>query len=214
MSAEEQILVIPEHVLTSIGRLEGFERDVDRFLQPILNSDELTFGRRGDMETDPSFKQLIPYVVMQWTDSSGDTQVFRYTRGGGSGESRLHAKQSIGIGGHISAEDAQGEGNPYLIGMQRELDEEVHLDTTYVNQREGLIYDPSNDVGKVHVGIVHRFVLDSPNVSSREDDLAEGQFVSLKTLHEEFDRLETWSQLTLTALYGTTAEQSPVGSGA
>jgi len=201
MSSEEQILVIPESFLDSIGSLSGFDRNVDRFLEPILASDQLTFGRRGDMETDPSFKQLIPYVVMQWTDPAGEIHVFAYTRGGGSGESRLHAKRSIGIGGHISAEDAAGDGNPYLIGMQRELDEEVRIDSGYTDIREGLLYDPSNDVGRVHLGIVHRFVLESPSVSSREDDLADGGFVPLAELRDQFDRLETWSQLTLGALY-------------
>ena len=201
MSSDEQILVIPESFVMSIGDPTGFQRDVDRFLKPILASDQLTFGRRGDMETDPSFKQLIPYVVMQWTDEAGAVHVFRYTRGGGSGEKRLHAKQSIGIGGHISAEDADDDGNPYLIGMQRELDEEVQINTKYQDHREGLLYDPSNDVGKVHLGIVHRFVLEQPNVSSREDDLADGGFVPLTQLRAEADRLETWSQLTLAALY-------------
>ncbi|WP_168563901.1 phosphoesterase [Crateriforma spongiae] len=202
MSADEQILVIPESFIDSIGTIDGFQRDVDRFLDPILQSDQLTFGRRGDMETDPSFKQLIPYVVLQWNDDNDNVHVFTYTRGGGSGEARLHAKRSIGIGGHISAEDAQGDGNPYLIGMQRELDEEVEIDTAYQDVREGLLYDPSNDVGKVHLGIVHRFVLQSPSVKSREDDLAEGGFVPLDELRNQFERLETWSQLTLTALYG------------
>ncbi|TWU65803.1 phosphoesterase [Crateriforma conspicua] len=202
MSADEQILVIPESFIDSIGTIDGFQRDVDRFLDPILQSDQLTFGRRGDMETDPSFKQLIPYVVLQWNDDNDNVHVFTYTRGGGSGEARLHAKRSIGIGGHISAEDAQGDGNPYLIGMQRELDEEVEIDSAYQDVREGLLYDPSNDVGKVHLGIVHRFVLQSPSVKSREDDLAEGGFVPLDELRNQFERLETWSQLTLTALYG------------
>lgn len=201
MSADEQILVIPESFVLAIGDPTGFQRDVDRFLQPILASDQLTFRRRGDMETDPSFKQLIPYVVMQCTDEQGVVHVFRYTRGGGSGEARLRAKQSIGIGGHISAEDADADGNPYLIGMQRELDEEVQIDSEYEDQREGLLYDPSNDVGKVHIGIVHRFVLEKPNVSSREDALADGGFVPLHQLREEADRLETWSQLTLNALF-------------
>ncbi|QDV64823.1 phosphoesterase [Crateriforma conspicua] len=202
MSADEQILVIPESFIDAIGTIDGFQRDVDRFLDPILQSDQLTFGRRGDMETDPSFKQLIPYVVLQHNDDDGNIHVFAYTRGGGSGEARLHAKRSIGIGGHISAEDAQGDGNPYLIGMQRELDEEVDIDSAYEDIREGLLYDPSNDVGKVHLGIVHRFVLQSPSVKSREDDLAEGGFVPLDELRNQFERLETWSQLTLTALYG------------
>ncbi|MGB7347844.1 MAG: phosphoesterase [Pirellulaceae bacterium] len=193
--------MIPEPVISQIGHVEGFEKDVDRFLRPILASDQLSFQPRGPMETDPSFKQLIPYVLLEWTDESGDVQLFAYTRGGGSGEKRLHAKRSIGIGGHISKEDAVDGGDPYTVGMQRELAEEIKLDSGYVETREGLIYDPSNEVGQVHLGVVHRFVLESPSVESNEVDLAEGGFVSVSELKRDLDQLETWSQLAIKALY-------------
>ena len=201
-ATEEHILVIPESFVQSIGTIDGFEPDVDRFLKPILASDELSFKPRGAMETDPSFKQLIPYVLLEWTDPDDDeVKLFTYTRGGGGGEARLHAKRSVGIGGHISREDAEGDGDPYSTGMHRELDEEMQLDSKYTERKMGLIYDPSNDVGRVHLGVVHRFVLESPNVKSNEADLAEGGFVSIKNLKTEIDRLETWSQLALQTLY-------------
>jgi predicted NUDIX family phosphoesterase len=164
---EEHILVIPESVVNEIGKLEGFEADVERFLEPILRSDQLSFQPRSEMENDPNYKQLIPYVLLQWTDEEGDTKLFTYTRGGGSGESRLHAKRSVGIGGHISREDAAGGTDPYSTGMQRELSEEVRLESAYSESRDGLIYDPSNDVGKVHLGVVHRFVLERPEEIGR-----------------------------------------------
>ncbi len=198
---EEHILVIPESVISKIGHLEGFERDVDRFLLPILTSDELSFQPRGAMETDPRFKQLIPYVLLQWTDDDGIVKLFTYTRGGGSGEKRLHAKRSVGIGGHISQEDAADGGDPYTVGMQRELAEEIRLNSDFKETREGLIYDPSNEVGQVHLGVVHRFVLDHPKVQSNEADLAEGGFVSVTELKSNSGQLETWSQLAIEALY-------------
>ena len=199
---EEHVLVIPASVIDQIGVINGFESDVDRFLGPILRSEHLAYKPRSAMEVDPSYKQLIPYVVLEWTDAAGQCQVFAYTRGGGGGEKRLHAKRSIGIGGHISREDS-GDGNDaYLVGMQRELAEEIQLDAQYSETREGLIYDPSNEVGQVHLGVVHRFVLDSPSVASNEADLAEGGFVSIAELRAQHDRLETWSQLALDALYG------------
>ena len=201
VSTEEHILVVPESVVNSIGTIDGFEPDVDRFLKPILESDQLSFKPRGAMEVDPSFKQLIPYVLLESTNADGETELFTYTRGGGGGEARLHAKRSVGIGGHISREDAEGDGDPYSIGMQRELTEEVKLDSGYSEKRVGLIYDPSNDVGKVHLGVVHVFKLETPTVTSNEEDLADGGFVSVSTLKEQRDRLETWSQLAIDALY-------------
>ena len=199
---EEHILVVPASVIEAIGVIDGFESDVDRFLGPILQSDQLSYQPRGAMETDPSFKQLIPYVVLEWNDASGEKQIFAYTRGGGGGEKRLHAKRSIGIGGHISREDASDGGDAYATGMQREIAEEIELEAQYTETREGLIYDPSNEVGQVHLGVVHRFVLDSPRVASNEADLADGGFVSVAQLREQHDRLETWSQLALDAMYG------------
>lgn len=200
--SEEQVLVIPASLIESIGPLNGFERDVDRFLEPILASGDLSYRPRGEMEKDPRFKQLIPYVVMQWTDpDDGLPQIFTYTRGGGSGESRLHAKRSIGVGGHISSEDSGGAEDPYTTGMRRELNEEVSIECPYVDRREGLLYDDTSEVGRVHLGVVHRFILDRPAVSSNEADLADGEFLTVAELQAQFDRLETWSQLCLNALF-------------
>jgi predicted NUDIX family phosphoesterase len=198
---EEHVLVVPAQVIDAIGKLEGFEPDVDRFLTPILNSDQLSYRPRSAMETDPSFKQLIPYVVLQWNDANGLRHVFAYTRGGGGGESRLHAKRSIGIGGHISREDAEGSEHAYATGMKREIDEEICLNSSYSETIEGLIYDPSNEVGQVHLGVVHRFELQTPAVTSNESDLADGGFTAVETLLQEVDGLETWSQLALKALF-------------
>ena len=198
---EEQILVIPASIIDAIGTIDGFTRDVDRFLKPILASDELSFQPRGAMEVNPSFKQLIPYILLEWTDRDGTLKLFTYTRGGGSGEKRLHSRRSVGIGGHISKEDAAGGSDPYVTGMRRELAEEVQLESSYTEFREGLIYDPSSDVGKVHLGVVHRFVLDGPGVKSNEADMADGGFVSVDELKADRDQLETWSQLAIDAIY-------------
>jgi len=203
---EEHILVVPASVIDHIGAFEGFQPNVDRYLTPILACSELSFQPRSKMETDPSYKQLIPYVVLQWIDDDGSVNLFTYTRGGGGGEKRLHAKRSIGIGGHISREDATAGGDVYTTAMQRELEEEVQLNAAYQASREGLIYDPSNEVGQVHLGVVHRFVLESPAVSSNEQDLANGGFVSVAELYDQFQQLETWSQLTLRALFPTSDE--------
>jgi predicted NUDIX family phosphoesterase len=201
MPIDEQILVIPESVLLSIGQIDGFCTDVDRFLTPVLASDQLAFRPRGEMESDPSFKQLIPYVILRHVDADGVIHVFTYTRGSGQGEKRLHAKRSIGIGGHISEEDAAGGSDPYLTGMRRELAEEVVIDTGYVERRVGLIYDPSTDVGRVHLGVVHVFDLEQPLVKPNEDDISETGFVPIDELKLQRESLEVWSRLCLDSLF-------------
>lgn len=198
--SEEQILVVPAAIIEAIGSIEGFESDIDRFLPAILSSESLSFQPRGAMEQDPSFKQLIPYCVLQYDRDDGP-HIFTYTRGRGQGEARLHAKRSVGIGGHISAEDAEGGSDPYLTGMQRELDEEVQIASIYRQECVGLIYDPSTEVGRVHLGIVHRFQLEQPHVEPNEHDISDAGFVSLNALANQRDRLETWSQLCLDHLF-------------
>ncbi len=201
MSSEEQILVVPESVLAAIGPLEGFSRDVDRFLGPILASDQLSFRPRGQMESDPSFKQLIPYVILQHTDEAGTIRIFIYTRGSGQGESRLHARRSIGIGGHISEEDAAGGSDPYLTGMRRELAEEVTIHCDYTERRVGLIYDSTTEVGRVHLGVVHLLELADQRVEPNEEDISATEFVTLDELKAQYDSLEVWSRLCVDSLY-------------
>jgi predicted NUDIX family phosphoesterase len=163
----------------------------------------VSYRPRGEMEQDPSFKQLIPYVIFQYDDSHGTCWLFQYTRGRGQGESRLHAKRSIGIGGHISREDAGQHGalNPYHEGMRRELDEEVIIQTEYVDRCVGMINDDETDVGKVHLGIVHVFAVKHPRVLPREAEMHAAGFQPLDELRQVRDSMESWSQICLDALY-------------
>src|ERR1700745_1734225 len=110
----------------------------------------LSYRPRSEVETDPSFKQLIPYVILKWQD-----QVFHYTRGKRATDTRLQALRSIGVGGHISAEDNSLFESPYREAMFREVAEEVDLATSYREHCVGLINDDSTPVGQVHLGIVH-----------------------------------------------------------
>jgi predicted NUDIX family phosphoesterase len=201
MSQEEEVLVIPESLFDSLGRFSGFQNDVTPYLSELLNPANMQFRKRGQVEDDPTFKQLIPYCILLHTDTAGTTHIFRYTRGKGQGEQRLHAKQSIGIGGHISREDAAGSNEPYRTGMRRELDEEVIIDSHYDENLAGMIFDDTTEVGRVHLGLVHCLRLQTPNARGREADLLDSGFVPLETLRENFDRLETWSQLCVKHLF-------------
>ncbi len=193
--SEEQVLVIPTKVLREAGLFQGLSRDVAHYLPRLLDPRHFSFLPRSKAEDDPSFKQLIPYVVMKHGD-----QVFHYTRGQGAGEKRLRASRSIGIGGHINPiDDAPGE-HPYRQGMLREIAEEVELATAYRETCLGFINDDSLPVGQVHLGIVHVFELETPNVKRREVDLTDAGFASLAELVAAKDGFETWSQFVLAEL--------------
>src|SRR5262249_27314328 len=159
----ERVLVTPTRILCQAGLFQGFCSSVEHYLPKILDPDTLTFLPRSQAEDDPSFKQIIPYVVLRWQD-----QVFHYQRGRGATEARLRAPRSIGIGGHISAEDGLRPGDLYRTGLLRELAEEVEIDSDYRQRTLGLINDDATPVGQVHLGIVHVFDLEQPRVRRRE----------------------------------------------
>lgn len=197
MPLDERVLVIPTERFRAAGSFQGFRPADAAFLDAILDPGGFSFRPRAEVETDPSFKQLIPYVVLR---CSG--RVFRYRRGAGGGEKRLAAKRSIGIGGHIDEADAAGPGDLYRNGLQRELAEEIAIDSSYTERLIGFINDDSSLVGSVHLGIVHLFDLEEPLATPREDGLADPGFDTLDTLLADRESFETWSQFALDALRG------------
>ncbi len=200
----EHILVVPTELFHRLGYFQGFTREIDRYLAELFNPQNISFRPRPEMELDPSFKQLIPYAVFQHCDAAGRRSVFQYTRGTGQGEGRLHRKRSVGIGGHISADDvgADGVGDPYREGMRRELEEEVSIDTPYTSRCVGLINDDSSEVGRVHLGVVHVIDVESPAVHPRETEIIECGFRPVEAVLADMEGFETWSQICMKALYG------------
>lgn len=196
---EEKVLVIPEDRLGELGRFSGFRPFCQNALDALLNPQFMEFRPRSSVEEDPTFKQLIPYIILE-TEIDGARSIFHYTRGKGQGEKRLHALKSIGIGGHISEEDAEGD-DLYLSGMLRELNEEMVVDADYDEQLVGFIYDDTTPVGRVHLGVVHLLKLKSPDARAREVEITQSGFAECEHLKRQLDQFETWSQLCLNHLF-------------
>jgi len=201
----EHVLVVPTELFHEVGYFQGFTEQVDQYLERLLDPACITYRPRHEMEEDPSFKQLIPYVLFRYTDEAGAIQLFQYTRGEGQGEKRLHSKRSVGIGGHISSIDAAVDSgsDPYQEGMRRELEEEVIIDTPYTVRCVGMINDDLTEVGKVHLGVVHLFDVERPDVQSREDEIREAGFRPVAELMGQLDQFESWSEICLRALFAT-----------
>ncbi len=198
----EHVLVVPTELFHSLGHFQGFSTDSEKYLQELLSSENTSYRPRSEMEEDPSFKQLIPYVVFRYTDAEGNVSIFQYTRGKGGGEKRLVAKHSIGIGGHISSDDeTSSDLAPYQEGMRRELEEEVQIDTKYADVCVGLINDDETEVGRVHLGVVHIFDVETPNVTTREEEIVEVGFRPVEEMLADLDGFETWSKICLEALF-------------
>lgn len=194
------MLVIPESRLESLGKFSGFKPFSAEAFKALLNPDYMEFRPRSAVEDDPTFKQLIPYAVLE-TEVAGLTSVFQYTRGKGQGESRLHAHKSVGIGGHISEDDVAGSGDLYQTGMLRELHEEMEIGCDFEDKIAGFIYDDSNAVGRVHLGVVHTLKLENMDAKAREDGLELSGFAPVNRLKLNLSEFENWSQLCITQLY-------------
>jgi len=201
----EKVLVVPTELFHQLGHFQGFSPDVEKYFEPLLACDDISYRPRGDMEQDPSFKQLIPYVLFRHTTPEGKVHLFNYLRGGGVGEARLRAKRSVGVGGHISLEDAESSSHShdvYREGMRRELEEEISIDTQYTEVVAGLLNDDETEVGKVHLGVVHLCDVKTPDISPREEDLVEAGFRPIEQVLGDLDRYESWSQIVVRALFG------------
>ncbi len=192
--AGEEVLVVPRALLEEIGSFEGIRTaGLDAAVERLLDPSAHFFMDRAAAEEDPSHKQLIPYCIFRCGD-----RILHYTRGKAGGEARLHAKNSVGVGGHVNPVD-MGEGRKgsaaYHAAVTREIEEELELPEEHEHRIIALLNDDSNPVGQVHLGIVHIIDLKSDAVSSREDALTDLAFTPLAELNGPlFERLETWSQ--------------------
>ena len=194
--SSERVLVVPGSELDRLGRFQGFHSEAEPYLRALLVPELMQYRPRSEVENNPSFKQIIPYIVLR----SGDA-VFCYKRGTSQGEARLHRLRSLGVGGHVAESDAEGQRGygAYDMAMKRELDEEVAIESPGRMCLVGLINDDSTLVGSVHLGVVHLLELERPSVRPREDGIAESEFVSLSDLDQIAREFETWSQICINA---------------
>jgi predicted NUDIX family phosphoesterase len=188
----ERVLVLPRDRVPGGCAFRGLRPAEDADLA-TLRSAVARHGRylpRPDAENDPAFKQLIPYVVLRDRET-----IFLMERTQAGGDPRLHLKASIGVGGHLNPVD-DGE-DPLMDGLRREWAEELEAAFEPVFRLEGMLNDDENAVGAVHLGVVFSVEADGALVTVRERDKLTGRFVGLSEVRAEWDRLETWSQLTL-----------------
>jgi predicted NUDIX family phosphoesterase len=192
MPTDERVLCIPASHFAAVGLFSGFRSADESYRARLLDPAVVTFRPRSEVESDPSFKQLIPYVILTCGGA-----VFHYRRGAAGTEARLRSLRSIGIGGHIAEADAARSPDPYRTGMLREVAEEVAIPCGYSEHPFGFIYDDRSFVGSVHLGVVHRFELERPAAVPREAALAEAGWSAFAELAAAGEQFETWSQLIL-----------------
>lgn len=198
MPQSENVLVVKRDLFEQLGHFQGLLFEPESYLSELLARGQNFFMPRAQAESDPAHKQIIPYVLMAHRG-----RVLHYVRGKRAGEQRLVAKGSIGIGGHLNDEDESlfaWDEEAYRAGVEREVQEEVRIETTYDDRIVALLNDDSTEVGRVHLGVVHVFELEEPKVEKREAMLTNLEFLSRDELLRRRDALETWSQICVDAL--------------
>src|SRR3989440_12909996 len=194
----ENVLVIRRSLFDELGSFQGLNFEPKKYLKAILSRGSNFYIPRPEAETNPGYKQIIPYALIAFENT-----VVYYVRGKKAGEQRLVAKGSIGIGGHMNETDESlfaMDEDAYRAGVEREVNEEIKIDTSFEDRIVALLNDDSTEVGRVHLGIVHVFKLKEPQVQKREAMITGLRFLSKEELLSRRDTMETWSQICLGSL--------------
>ena len=195
---DEQIIVVSRELLfdNEKNAFNGFLSKNDGQGEEIFNTfKNYEVKRRGDMEEDPSYKQLISYCLLE----NENDEILVYQRLSGGGEERLHGQSSVGVGGHMNNVVGTDSINEVLrVNAQRELNEEVGLSEDRSQNIEyiGFINDDTNAVGKVHIGVVFKIKVKSSDVEVRETDTLKINWVSQDEIND-LNHFESWSALIL-----------------
>jgi predicted NUDIX family phosphoesterase len=189
----ENVLVVRRSLFDELGSFHGLNFAPQKYLDAFLARGNNFFLPRAQAEQDPTHKQIVPYAII-----AHGKKVLHYVRGKKAGEQRLVSKGSIGIGGHMNDTDESlfaWDKDAYRAGVEREVNEEITIDSPFEDRIVALLNDDTTEVGQVHLGIVHVFRLTEPKVEKREAMITNLAFLTKDELLARRETLETWSQI-------------------
>jgi len=184
----ELVLVVPRAAVLAPPGWHGVRADgVEAVLAAARSAGR--YLPRAEVERDPGYKQLIPYLVLR-----DGARYFLMRRTSAGGDARLFERYSIGIGGHVEP----GDGD-LLGGLAREWREEIAADFEPRFVPIGLVNDDTTDVGSVHLGVVFVADVAGRSVAIREATKLSGGFADPVAVRSVRSAMETWSQLVFDA---------------
>src|SRR5262245_34941205 len=187
----ELVYVVPRADVPDQAGWHGLRTDgLEAFVAALERAGR--YEPREAMERDPSFKQVIPYLVLR-----DGPRWFLMRRTAAGGDERLHHRYSIGVGGHLNP----GDGG-LLGGLRREWAEELIADFFPAFRLVALLNDDTTDVGSVHLGAVYVADAEGRPVEIRETNKLLGSFVAEAEVAAVVESMETWSRLTFEFLVG------------
>lgn len=189
----EIVLGLDRHLLSEIlTTKKGFIKDSIHY---SFIKQNLRGMDRPLAENDSSFKQVIPYLFIQHGD-----EFLLYVRTKKQTETRLHEKMSLGIGGHINPIDEVSKEDIINEALKRELTEEIDIPIISSPSFLGFINDDLTEVGSVHLGLVFSAQAVSKSFNVVEKDKMRCEWVSKEFISNNYDKLESWSQILYSAL--------------
>lgn len=199
MDKNEKILCIKRDLLPEswVTQKSVISLDLNIFIENCSTSG-FEFVKRIDAENDSSYKQIIPYIIIQTKDH---LKTAIYQRQGS--EQRLHDLWSFGIGGHINPVDVKTQKDSFkqilIAGMERELSEEFdQMPESSSPEFIGVISEDITDVGKVHLGAVFKIETNNPEKFLPGEELFQFIWKKTNSLHQL--NLELWSTMALELL--------------
>ena len=163
---DENILCIKTDTLFKEGKWNGFlSEEKEKYLELLREKSE--FRVRRDLETDPSYKQIIAQVILRYKDR------YFLHRQVKKNEKRLDSLYPLPLGGHIEEIDLVKDVDIFEHALDRELHEEADVGSNILKKEFlGLIYiEDDNVVNHVHLGLVYIYDLDGMDVHIKEEGL-------------------------------------------
>lgn len=212
----ELILAVNKQAFTDSVPAEGYTHNPSNYDITLHNLRYFTvIAPRCYLEEEPYFVQYLPYIVISKM-VDGQKKYFTYQRTKLVGEERLAGNISIGIGGHVELTDIvldQQENNVRIEDtisrcISREVAEEISFQMDAHNESkeayfQGFIMDNTDEVGKVHLGMVFEIFLQDSNVEAScvEEELNTLGFNTLEEIvgycEENNVKAENWTKLYL-----------------
>lgn len=190
MKKNEKVLVVSRDILFREGNWQGLKTEgTDYYLDLIRKN--FQFKLRSKVENDPSWKQIIPYILFNFKD-----KYFLYRYLSKAGEDRLKNDYHLGIAGHINPFDSDSLKDVLEVGAEREWNEEVDYKGKILKKRLiGILNDERREVEKVHLGLIFIYEGDTPDILIKEREVLKGGMVKLKDLGEYVQDVSNWAQI-------------------
>lgn len=186
---DEDILVVPRDLLfDKVTPWFGINQDALSNITNIV-AEHAAYIPRQSAEHNPEYKQIIPYIIFTHQD-----KFFVMQRKAQASEKRLAGKFSIGIGGHVRKEDIVN--HDIMDWARREFEEEVTYDHSFTTRAIGVLNDDTNDVGKVHIGLIIIAQGSSDQISIK-DEHKSGTLLTLEECQMLSGNMESWSTICL-----------------